>query len=358
MSLWDTMAERPPIDITAGGFASDGGDQCLSPDGTKYWLTGLVGGDHALGWIDVATNTFGGYVMIADNFAPFQLLISPDGLYGYTIRQPAVTGPPVQNAIYKIDLSDGSTVAVATPVGTLLWRFEMTPDGAFLTYGAARNVAGTVSANVWEIDTSTMTVAGLITTVGGGYGLNGEAAFTSDSATALICGQGDFVFVVDMATFAVTTFTALPTGHIDPYQCWMSADDSTCWVAMQNNTGTLYDAVVPYDMSAHTWGTPVVLNASTTGVTPAFLGPLRFVLSADESAVLFAHIDGYWQAVEITSSTVLKTVSLGESVAFTVGWHAFGKISDTKFYIGSLDTSLVIWVEGARLASGQVMRWW
>lgn len=355
MSLWNSMAERPPIDITAGGFASGGGDQCLSPDKTKYWMTGLVGGDYALGWIDVATNTFGGYVMIADNFAPFQLLISPDGAYAYTIKQPAIIGPPVQNEVYKIDLSDGSTVAFATPVGTLLWRFEMTPDGAFLTYGAARDAAGTVSSNVWQIDTSTMTLAGLITTVGGGYGLNGEMAFTSDSATALACGSGNFVFVVDMATFAVTTFTALPTGHIDPYQCWMSADDSTCWVAMQNNTGTLYDAVVPYDMAGGTWGTPVVLNASTTAVSPVHLGPLRFVLSDDETAILFSHVDDYWRAVDM-SSTVLKTVSLAEGVSSAVGWHSFGKVSDTKFYIGSTDLDLVIWVEGG--ARVQVMRWW
>lgn len=355
------MVQKP--DIVTATFFANGAALILSPDGTKTYFIGNepTVSDQSFGWIDTATNTFGGYVVFPDqNISHFELLIDPTETYGYSIDQfQAGTFPNSTNALDKFRLSDGVVVGTAAPVGGLLFMISLSPDGAYLTYASNNSTVPIVAGTFfYVIDTSTMTIVDTISSSPAGTtdDLTGMCAWTSDSATAVCAGRFPNVYIYDMGTLAITNTLSLPSNRYqNVMQCLMSADDSTCWVSMQHidapyPTGVVdYDVVVPLDMSGLTWGTPVVLNTQTNQQDVGHgTEPVHFWLSDDESTILFGeqdnlHSEFYWRAVDIATSTVLKTVPIVPGDLIT--WRGVAKISDTKFYLFSPGVDNIRWIE-------------
>ena len=102
---------------------------------------------------------------------------------------------------------------------------KLSPDGKIFY------VADMVSAGVWEIDATTMTIAGFLKTGAGAHGLY----VSRDSQSLYVSNRADgSISVVDLATRTVRTRWAIPGGS--PDMGGVSADGKTLWLSGRTNS--------------------------------------------------------------------------------------------------------------------------
>ena len=96
----------------------------LTPDGTRAHVTNIGGGD--LSFIDTATNTIVGSLLLGAGSAPARLAFTPDGARAYvTTVNFVVLIETATNLIVSLTRIDGFSVAV-TPDGTKAYVTEPT----------------------------------------------------------------------------------------------------------------------------------------------------------------------------------------------------------------------------------------
>lgn len=206
--LIDVIDLRTMTKVTTYSIA--GTLAAISPDGTRLFLTSAS----AVLEIDSAT---GSLVSSIPNTSALAVAVAPNGARLYISQG---TSPA-----WSIAVLDGVTHA---PVDTIavtnfVTQLELTDDGAHL-YALAP------TSRVFDIDTASNTIAGVITDFGGpsspnSMSLAGGRAYVAASFQSPGVSSGEGIAVIDIATRAFITKVNL----VDPILVEASPDGSRVW---------------------------------------------------------------------------------------------------------------------------------
>ncbi len=170
---------------------------CVSPDGTKLYVTGndaATGGLPVIVTVDLTANTLSGSVVIGNGEggdSPVAMCMTPDGSYLYVVNHAAGTVTVVSTA--------SNTVVTNIPIQIKPWGICISPDGSHVYATNGMNGYynyGTVSV----IATSTNTVTATIEIAQNPWGI---CTSPDGSQVYVACTSDNSVEVIDAATNTV-----------------------------------------------------------------------------------------------------------------------------------------------------------